>query len=368
MLFFLTDYLSELYMHKEITTATIILALTLLSGCEDKEKSIIRIITNPRGAEIYINGEEKGNSPSEIGQTFAIKLSSGDYTLEAKNATEDKIKEWYATKTIHVHKNTLQTVELRLESRFSKQFLAKIKEKYNSKVIEPEMTTIPKGDFEMGCDNNKFSFCKYDRAIHPVSVQSFSMSKYEVTIQEWSACFLDGGCDYYPYRKNWQQAMNPVTGIDWNDVQQYIKWLNEKTGKKYNLPSEAQWEYAARAGTKTKFSWGNKIGRNNAYCKKCGVMWNNDSQVINVGSFQPNKWGLFDMLGNAREWTLDCWNDFYIEAPTDGSAWTSGDCSLNTVRGGSPNSETVEVYSSFREPGKKDGWNSDIGFRLSITE
>ena len=124
----------------------------------------------------------------------------------------------------------------------------------------------------------------------------------------------------------------PVSWVSWNDAIAYTKWLSENTGKRYRLPSEAEWEYAARAGTKTRYSWGNNKGINlangRAYSK--GGQW----KLVPVGSFPANPWGLHDMHGNVIEVVQDCWNDRYRGAPKDGSAWETGDCSTRIYRGG----------------------------------
>jgi len=111
-----------------------------------------------------------------------------------------------------------------------------------------------------------------------------------------------------------------VINVSYDDItQQYIPWLNQITGQTYRLPSEAEWEYAARAGSTTKYSWGNDIGRNQANCDGCGSEWDNE-KTVRVKSFAANRFGLYDMHGNVWEWTQDCWNDSYIAAPTDGSS------------------------------------------------
>ena len=125
--------------------------------------------------------------------------------------------------------------------------------------------------------------------------------------------------------------------MSWDDAQAYVKWLSSITGKAYRLLSEAEYEYAARAGSETKYPWGDDIklnGKAMANCDGCGSQWDN-KQTAPVGSFAANQFGLYDMVGNVWEWTEDCWNESYQGAPADGSAWTSGDCSRRVVRGGS---------------------------------
>ncbi len=116
-----------------------------------------------------------------------------------------------------------------------------------------------------------------------------------------------------------------MINVSWTDAVAYTEWLSAQLGERYRLPSEAEWEYASRAGSTKKYSWGNEIGRNRANCDGCGSQWDN-RMTAPVGSFSPNAWGLHDMHGNVWEWVQDCWNSRYQGAPADGSAWESGDC------------------------------------------
>jgi len=143
---------------------------------------------------------------------------------------------------------------------------------------------------------------------------------------------------------------------------------HQKSGKAYRLPSEAEWEYAARAGTTTVYYWGNEVGRNNANCDGCGSQWDN-KQTVPVGSFQPNAFGLYDMLGNAWQWTADCWHDNYAGAPADGAAWgTAGDSCGRVLRGGSWFDYPPGVRAANRNWNATTGrGNCGSGFRLART-
>ena len=139
--------------------------------------------------------------------------------------------------------------------------------------------------------------------------------------------------DFIKYNRNGDRA--PVVWVSWHDAQDFIGWLNKKEGTQaYRLPSEAEWEYAARAGTTTRYSWGDAIGRNRANCDGCGSRWDNERPAP-VGRFAANGFGLYDMHGNVYEWVADCWHDNYEGAPSDGRAWTSGgNGNFRVVRGG----------------------------------
>jgi formylglycine-generating enzyme required for sulfatase activity len=174
-----------------------------------------------------------------------------------------------------------------------------------------------------------------------------------------------------------------VIDVSWNDAREYVAWLSSKTGEKYRLPSEAEWEYAARAGTTTERFWGNSHVEACRYANvydesgkraetrpwpshECddGYAW-----TAPVGSFQPNAFGLEDMLGNVWEWTEDCWNETYEGAPTDGGAWTRGDCGRHVVRGGSWRNDPIAVRSAFRgiEPPGAEPRHNFVGFRPAMT-
>jgi formylglycine-generating enzyme required for sulfatase activity len=157
-----------------------------------------------------------------------------------------------------------------------------------------------------------------------------------------------------------------VINVSWDDAQQYVKWLSERTGRPYRLLSEAEWEYAARAGSTKAFSWGDNIGEGNANCDGCGSKWDN-KQTAPVGSFKANAFGLHDMHGNVFEWVQDCWNANYDGAPTDGSARTDGTCTSRVLRGGSWSYAPRALRSAARERRPANAQSSARGFRVGRT-
>ena len=229
-----------------------------------------------------------------------------------------------------------------------------------------EMVSIPDGTFRMGDLSGEGSH--FEIPVHSVTVPAFQLGKYQVTLAQWNACFADGGCNgYRPYC--WDYGNNlPVRYVSWDDVQSFIGWLNNKTGGTYRLPTEAEWEYAARAGTTTEYSWGDEIGRNQANYDSFSFGESPYERTAPVGSFPSNPWGLHDMHGNVREWVQDCWNYSYEGAPTDGSAWTSGDCRFRVLRGGSYMDAGYGLRSARRNPGFPSYRGFDYGFRLAQDE
>ena len=225
-----------------------------------------------------------------------------------------------------------------------------------------EMVEIPGGTFRMGDLSGGGD--DDERPVHSVTVPSFWMGKHEVTFSQWDACVADGGCSRRPDDRGWGRGNRPVINVSWDDIQEFIAWLNGRTGGGYRLPTESEWEYAARAGSESKYSWGDEIGDSRANCDGCGSRWD-DRRTAPVGSFPANAWGLHDVHGNVYEWVEDCWNDNYEGAPGDGSAWLSGDCSRRVVRGGSWYYLPRYLRSSNRFRFNRSFRNFGLGFRLA---
>ena len=235
--------------------------------------------------------------------------------------------------------------------------------------IVPEMVSIPGGTFRMGDDDNHD-----ERPVHSVRVPAFKLGKYEVTFAQWDACVADGGCGgYRPDDEGWGRGNRPVIFVSWDSAQLFIDWLNARTGGNYRLPTEAEWEYAARAGSTTEYSWGDDLGHNRANCRNCGSQWDYE-QTAPVGSFPANAWGLHDMHGNVSEWGQDCFHVDYEGAPSDGSAWISScfyesyndENASRIVRGGSYRNIPSYLRSAHRESTGRSLRNyGDLGFRLA---
>ena len=243
------------------------------------------------------------------------------------------------------------------------QRLAESRQTVLEREFAGEMVSIPGGTFRMGDLSGEGD--EDERPVHAVTVPAFRMGKYEVTFAQWDACAADGGCGgYYPDDEGWGRGNRPVINVSWDDVQGFIDWLNDKTGGNFRLPTEAEWEYAARAGTTTKYNWGNTIGSNRANCEDCGSRWDND-RTARVGSFSANTWELHDMHGNVREWVQDCYNDSYVGAPSDGRAWISGNCNERVYRGGSWYGYSKWVTSSSRYKNTLSTRHNNHGFRLA---
>jgi formylglycine-generating enzyme required for sulfatase activity len=247
----------------------------------------------------------------------------------------------------------------------------------------PEMVAIPAGQFMMGTSAADGAPANNDESPqHGVTIaRPFALGRFEITLDDWKACVSDGGCSTKPSDKG--DERRPVTKISWDDVErQYLPWLSRKTGHAYRLPTEAEWEYAARGGASApagqKFGFGNDESRICEYGNSADLSarearggWIESSckdgfaEMAPVGSLKPNSLNLYDMHGNVWEWVQDCWNGNYQSAPSDGSAWTKGDCSLRVIRGGSWAAEVTGLRSADRGWNRPNAGSTTIGFRVA---
>src|ERR1700722_729365 len=159
----------------------------------------------------------------------------------------------------------------------------------------PELVVVPSGDFVMGSNDTP-----YEKPEHPVVIRNpFAIGRHEVTFAQWDQCADAGACKFNPDYHGWGRADHPVINVSWDDAKLYVAWLSQRTGQRYRLPTEAEWEYSARAGTRTPFWWGRDVGAAHAQCEGCGTPANRQTSA--VGSFRPNGFGLYDTAGNAAE-------------------------------------------------------------------
>jgi len=189
------------------------------------------------------------------------------------------------------------------------------------------------------------------------------VSVYEVTYTDYDA-FANSTKRKIPDSSGWDRNTHPVNDVSWDDALAYTKWLSKQTGKIYRLLSEAEWEYAARAGTRTSFWWGSGVGSSNAHCFDCKSDYNT-SKPAKVGTYKPNSFGLYDTAGNLFEWVHDCYHRNYKEAPTDGSVWEGGDCEVRIVRGGAFRSPADSMRVENRNTFRSNKGQYNVGFRIA---
>ena len=233
----------------------------------------------------------------------------------------------------------------------------------------PEMVVVPAGGFRMGCLSNDEDCSALEKPVHEVMIlQPFALSVHEVTFEDYDRFTYPNKVD----DAGWGRDGRPVINVTWNDAQDYVEWLSAQTDAEYRLPSASEWEYAARAGTTTKYSWGDAIGSNRANCFSDHLGFMDQCRerfryTAPVGSFRGNGFGLHDMPGNVAEWVADCWNESYVGAPSDGGAWLQGDCSLRVYRGGDWRADPWFLRAAYRFRSPAVNRYDDLGFRVART-
>jgi formylglycine-generating enzyme required for sulfatase activity/class 3 adenylate cyclase len=226
-----------------------------------------------------------------------------------------------------------------------------------SAVREPEMKTVRGGSFTMGSNDDLT-----EKPTHQATIKPFAISQYPISVREWNECATAKGCALVATGKD----DAPVTNISWTDAKQFVAWLAATTRKAYRLPSEAEWEYAARGGTQTKYWWGDQMESGIANCKNCSEVAAAE-QPVKVGSFKPNPFGLYDMGGGVDQWVEDCWHKNYQGAPSDGSPWVEADCVAHVIRSGSWKNDARYV-----RPANRDSYDTNVrypthGFRVALS-
>lgn len=224
----------------------------------------------------------------------------------------------------------------------------------------PTLVGVPRGTYTMGSNSDDLS----ERPAHKVSIgEPFAIGKYEVTTEQWNACVDAAVCQRVSTDAS-RAGNSPVRDVSWDDAQQYVKWLSKVSGKAYRLPTEAEWEFAERGGTTTRYWWGEQMRNGSANCKGCGEPWRPDAPA-NAGSFAANPYGLYDMNGSVWEWVSDCWHNSYKGAPSNGKSWDEQDCRVHVIRGGSWRDGPDYMLSSTRFKYGASVRYSQNGFRIA---
>jgi formylglycine-generating enzyme required for sulfatase activity len=254
----------------------------------------------------------------------------------------------------------------------------------------PEMVRLPKGQFQMGSPPEELNGASNEGPQHSVVLQNaIALGRFEITRGEFERFAKETGyitdaekgnsCSTVTTQRgrDWrsvsfdQDASHPVVCVSWNDSRAYADWLSEETGKRYRLPTEAEWEYAARAEKTTRYWWGDEVNEKGtiwANCNGCGDTEWDGSKTAPFGQFPANDFGLHDTSGNVWEWVQDCWHESYEGAPEDASPWLetdSGDCNRRVVRGGSWTTRPRNVRSAYRTRHTADSRYDNVGFRLA---
>lgn len=225
----------------------------------------------------------------------------------------------------------------------------------------PEMVVLSGGIFSMGSPATETGRGRDEGPQHEVSISPFAIAKYEITFAQWDTCLASGGCGgFSPPDSGWGRGPRPVTGVSWNDVQAYLDWLNQQAGGlRYRLASEAEWEYAARAGAGDAYAFGPRVTATDATFRA--------RQTTPVGEHAANAWGLFDVHGNVGEWVEDCYVANYNQAPIDGAAVQADNCARRVYRGGGFNDPANILRAAARQSAPADRRIPVVGFRVART-
>jgi len=239
----------------------------------------------------------------------------------------------------------------------------------------PSMIVVPAAAYWQGSGESSDLALGIEKPRRLVTIdEPFAVGVYEITMAQWDSCFNDQACTSRPTDNGWGRADRPVMMVSWNDAEEYVHWLSEKTGQSYRLPSESEWEYFARAGEESDWpggdaskvcEFGNIAGAETGFRwqhKQCGDKLSLGTAP--AGSYRPNAFGVYDTTGNVSEWTADCMNLSYLDAPVDGSAWGRGICSSHMTRGGSWITGTKEIRLPARFNLKNGDQNDFTGFRV----
>ena len=303
----------------------------------------LTVVTNPPGAAVTFVDSADAYSPG-------VLMPPGEYRLQAELLG---YAPWTGT-VRHGGAPTMHAVALEFVS-------AEYADPLRSGGTGPQMAVVPAGSFRMGCVAGNACAAE-ERPVRTVTIEApFSLSKYEVTFEDFDR-FAEAAGRERPDDQGWGRGRRPVINVSWADAEAYAEWLSAETGRSYRLPSEAEWEYAARAGGDTPYGWSDAID-GEANCDGCGRR--SLRRTVLAGTFRANAWGLHDMHGNVWEWVRDCWNGSYEGAPGDGTAWTTGTCGRRVLRGGSWFNPASFARSASRLSGDAAVRGNIAGFRVA---
>lgn len=303
-------------------------------------------------------------------QFYIEQLPEGKRRIQV----EDKIEKYYFDNATNISgmRVYLEKLPKGRNRTFIEDKLKKLLEKAVLFNADITMVQIPEGSFTMGCSDSDSECISWEKPSHKVIMRSFKLSKTEVTFDQYDR-FAKATKRELPSDEGWGRGKRPVINVSWDDAIAYTKWLSEQSGLNFRLPSEAEWEYAARAGAVTKYSWGNDIdcskarydSGENGGCLDT-TQSGNRKGTVEVGSYSASPFNLYDMHGNVWEWTMDCMNRKYIGAPTNGSSWAKGNCAERVERGGGWNGIGRSLRVSYRAGSSMDLKDKTTGIRLAM--
>lgn len=313
----------------------------------------------------FLNFKEKDllNLQVEKQEEAILQLSS---SLDAQQMLNDNMRKDLRQKKIDLQllENEFEETQKQLKNSDPDEPGNQLfKDQIDSKLYGPDMVLLPSGKFRMG-DHSGIGDDN-EKPVHTVTIDKpFALSRFEITFAEYDL-FAEATNRTKPDDAGWGRGNRPVINVSWLDAKAYANWLAVETGQPYRLPTEAEWEYAARSGNLTTYWWGSKFRENIAACADCGSQWDG-KQTAPVGSFPANSWGLHDMTGNVDEWVADCYEDNYEQAPSDGSAYNQAACKDRVMRGGSwfEINRLIRPASRYRHP--QEATRNSWGFRVAL--
>jgi len=319
----------------------------------------LQLLNNHDNSQASLAETNEQESPAQQTDTAGAQTAQSTSTEDHLNNSSHGVSTLTPEQMQAVLENP-QSTDLANENRPSQTLF---RDMIDADIYGPEMVVIPAGRYSKGDDSNFAD--DNEKPAHEVHIQqAFGLSRYEVTFDEYDQ-FAKATNRPLPPDEGWGRGRRPVINVTWQDAYDYTQWLAEVTGEPYRLPTESEWEYASRAGSQSRYSWGEKILPGYANCDECGSQWSGQ-QTAPVGSLKPNPWGLYDMAGNVDEWVADCYADNYVDSPTDGTAASEHGCSERAMRGGSwfDIARLMRPSSRYRNPanGSRNSW----GFRIAL--
>lgn len=331
-------------------------AVALAAGA--RAEGIVDMRVAARGASVYVDGVRRGSIPEIDEFRLQLRLPAGTRRIELRRTQNNPFYDMRSSHEVVVTDDAVTSATMPPLTPFALPGAAKrVSETVDALVRD--LVTIPAGSFLMGSsDVGMVSESELPR--HKVTIaHPFLLARTEVTFDQLDACVVDKGCTTVPDEGSWGRNQGPVVNVTWADTQEFAAWLSRVTGRRFRLPSEAEWEYAARGGTETAYFFGDDPADLPRYA------WFNHERPQRVGLRRPNPFGLYDMLGNVGEWVEDCWHDNFQGAPTDGSAWLTGKCRVGVVKGGDWDDKAWYLRPAHRVGHMRRNRYDYIGFRVA---
>lgn len=338
-----------------LAVAALLVALVPSAGRAD---GIVRLkAVDAANAEIYVDGVRRGSVPAIEDFNIQLPLPDGRHMVELRRSQGNPFYDMRARIEVVVEDEAVTSLSM---PRLVPAPLPGADQRVKQTVaaLVGDLVAVPAGSFLMGSpETPEASEAELPR--REVRIRSFLLGKTEVTFDQWDACVADKGCTTVPRDNGWRRGTNPVINVRWTDVGQFTSWLSRVTGRRFRLPSEAEWEYAARAGSDASYFFGEDPAPLPRYA------WYEGDRPQPVGSREPNPFGLYDVAGNVGEWVEDCWHGSLDGAPGDGTAWSDGNCRIAVVKGGDYDDDKWYLRPAQRFGHMRRNRYTYVGFRVA---